>query len=342
MRALVLRGRNLAVEEVETPVPGPGQVLARVRACGICGSDLHFARYAADMQGEGGVLRNADVSEGVVMGHEFVAEVVQPGPGVQGLLPGTRVTSVPLLPAPDSPRGSHSIGYSSRFPGAYGEYVLMGAPLLLPVPEHVPDEVAATTEPTAVALHAVREARVQPDDRALVMGAGPIGLLTLLWLRKMGVRQTAVSDPAPARRALAHKLGVQVVLDPTVDDLAARMADAFGATANLVFECVGVEGTLHQAMELAPARGRIVVVGVCMVEDRIRPLVAINKQLNLQFVLGYTLDEYREALEAIGDGSIDPSPLVTRKVSLDELPAAFQSLSDPSDCKVVLTFPDRA
>lgn len=338
MRAMVLRGRDLTVEDVAMPAPGPGQVLARVRACGICGSDLHYARFAADMQRDSGVLRNADLGRGVVMGHEFVAEVVEAGPGVEGWRAGDRVTSVPTLVVPEAPRGMHSIGYSSDYPGAYGEYVLMSAMLLLRVPNHIPDRIAATTEPTAVALHAVREAKLQADDRALVMGAGPIGLLTLLWLKREGVKHVTVSDPAEPRRVLATKLGADLVLDPAAEDVATRMTEAAGGPANLIFECVGVEGTIQQAMDMAPARGRIVVVGVCMLEDRIRPLVAINKQLNLQFVLGYTREEYQEALEAIADRSIDPSPLVTRTVSLDELPDAFASLSDPRDCKVVLEF----
>jgi threonine dehydrogenase-like Zn-dependent dehydrogenase len=93
------------------------------------------------------------------------------------------------------------------------------------------------------------------------------------------------------------------------------------------------------AMNLVAPRGRVVVVGVCMTEDRIRPMTGINKHLTLQFVLGYTPDEYKEALESIADGRVDPSPLVTRCVSLDELPTAFHSLSDPKDCKVVLEIP---
>jgi threonine dehydrogenase-like Zn-dependent dehydrogenase len=127
------------------------------------------------------------------------------------------------------------------------------------------------------------------------------------------------------------------VIDPATEDVAARLAESGGAPP-VVFECVGVEGTLAQAMNLIERRGRVVVVGVCMTEDRITPLLGINKHLTLQFVLGYTPDEYREALEAIGTGRVDPAPLVTRAVGLDDLPDAFRSLSDPQDCKVVLEF----
>src|SRR5215204_135764 len=342
MRAMVLRGKDLAIEELDRPVPGPMQVLARVRACGICGSDLHFARYADEMIA---VSRSSDpagwsamdLDRGVVMGHEFVAEVIEAGPGAESWTPGTRIASVPVLPAPGTPRGVQSIGYSSDIPGAYGEYVVMAAPLLLRVPDGVADRVAATTEPCAVGLHAVREARIQPGERALVMGAGPIGLMTLIWLKQHGVTGVAVSEYAAPRRALAQRLGADLVIDPATEDVATRLGEIGGAPP-VVFECVGVPGTLQQAMTLVERRGRVVVVGVCMPEDQIRPLLGINKHLTIQFVLGYTPEEFKEALEAIGDGRIDPAPLVTRSVTLEELPEAFKSLSDPTECKIVLEF----
>ncbi len=340
MRAMLFRRNELTIEEVERPTPGPLQVLARVRACGICGSDLHFTRYAEQMIAASRASDPAgwsaiDLTRGVVMGHEFVAEVVEVGPGAEAWTPGMRVTSMPVLPDPSTARGVQSVGYSSTYPGAYSEYVLLGAPLLLRVPEHVPDRVAATTEPCAVGLHAVREARMQPQERALVMGAGPIGLMTLLWLKQHGVRQVIVSEYAAPRRELAARLGADLVVDPATEEVAARLAEA-GGPPEVVFECVGVEGTLQGAMDHVARRGRVVVVGVCMTEDRIRPMLGINKHLTLQFVLGYTPDEYREALEAIADGRVDPSSLVTRTVTLDELPDAFRALSDPTDCKVVL------
>lgn len=341
MKAMVLRGKTLAIESIPRPAPGPGQVLARVLACGICGSDLHAAKYMDDMVAasrmSGSVAWDNDQPDaGIVMGHEFVAEVVEAGPGASEWVPGSRVTSIPVLVDPASPNGMVALGYSAKYPGAYGEYVVMSAPLLLKVPDSVPDSVAATTEPCAVGLHAVREARMQPGEAAVVMGAGPIGLMTLLGLKKEGVRHVTVSEYAGSRRALASQLGADLVVNPAEEDLAAAVERATGAPAPVVFECVGVQGTLHQAMQLVGRMGRVVVVGVCMKEDRIFPMVGINKQLTLQFVLGYTPPEYADALAALADGSIDTSPMITRTVALDELPAAFEALADPHDCKVVL------
>jgi threonine dehydrogenase-like Zn-dependent dehydrogenase len=344
MRAMVFRDNDLKLEEIERPKPGPMQVLARVRACGICGSDLHFTRYAEEMiaisrRHDAGGWSAMDLSRGIVMGHEFVAEVAETGPGAEQWTVGTRVVSIPAVVDPAAPRGTQTIGYSSTYPGAYGEYVLMSAPLLIPVPGHVSDRVAATTEPCAVGLHAVREAKMRAGEHALVMGAGPIGLMTLLWLKHEGVGQVTVSELAGPRRELATRLGADLVLDPAGDDVGARVAEAAGGAPPVVFECVGVAGTLHQAMEFVGRRGRVVVVGVCMTDDRVQPMVGINKHLTVQFVLGYTPEEMAESLKAIADGSVDPRPLVTRTVSLDELPAAFRALRDPRDCKVVVEFP---
>ncbi|MBI5948586.1 MAG: zinc-binding dehydrogenase [Chloroflexi bacterium] len=358
MRAMVLRGKALAVENVEKPTPGPGQVLARVRACGICGSDLHAAKYMdlmmANARASGRrTWYDDDMTRPLVMGHEFVAEVVEAGPGAESWAPGTRVTSMPVLFEPSSESGYLSIGYSPETPGAYSEFVRMSAALLLKVPDNVSDLVAATTEPCAVGLHAVRAARVQPNENVLVMGAGPIGLMTLLWLKKERANFVMVSDYSPERRALAAKLGADLVIDPGKEDVRTAVegalsgltkgvsASSFGGPAmapapDVIFECVGVEGTLQQAMSLVQARGRVVVVGVCMKEDKILPMVGINKQLSLQFVLGYTGEEYAEALASFADGSIDTSPMVTRTVTIEELPAAFTALADPKDCKVVV------
>ncbi|MEO8540728.1 MAG: zinc-binding dehydrogenase [bacterium] len=341
MRAMVLRGKALKVEDVEMPRPGPMQVLAKVLACGICGSDLHAAKYMEDMVAaskmSGSVSwDNSDDEAGMVMGHEFIAEVVEVGAGAEQWKPGTRVTSVPVLLEPSSPTGFVAIGYSTRFPGAYGQYVVMSAPMLLKVPDELGDVAAATTEPCAVGLHAVREAKMQRGEHAVVLGAGPIGLMTLIWLKKEGVEHVTVSDFAPSRRALAEKLGADLVIDPGSANLAESVVAAAGKAAPVVFECVGVEGTLRQAMELVDRAGRVIVVGVCMKEDRIFPMVGINKQLTLKFVLGYSPAEYAEALAGLADKSVDTSPMVTRTVNLDELPAAFEALADPHDCKIVV------
>ncbi|MCS7294457.1 MAG: zinc-binding dehydrogenase, partial [Chloroflexota bacterium] len=335
MRAVVLRGNELRVEEVSEPVPGPGQVLARVRACGICGSDLHAALSLPQLieasRRTGGQWDERALSEGIVMGHEFVAEVAAAGPGAEQWRPGMRVTSMPVLIDPAAPRGVRAIGYSAGIPGGYGEYVLLSAPLLLPVPEGLSDDVAALTEPCAVGLHAVRTSGLQRGERVLIMGAGPIGLMTLLWAKREGAGTVIVSEPSAARREMAARLGADTVVDPRTSDLRAMVDEQRGSPCGLIFECVGVAGTLQEAMELAPRGGRIVVVGACMTEDRTWPLVGIMKELSLRFVLGYTPEEFAEALQALGAGVIDPSPMITKRIGLEELATTFRNLADPAE-----------
>jgi 2-desacetyl-2-hydroxyethyl bacteriochlorophyllide A dehydrogenase len=340
MRALLLQGNELRLGEMERPVPGPGQVLGRVRACGICGSDLHFALYREQNEA---MMRGGRPAVGpsrpIVMGHEFVAEIVAAGPDGTPFPIGTRVTGAPWVPDPRGERGWQTIGYSTRYPGGYGEYVVMTASLLNAVPDHLSDEVAATVEPCAVGLHAVREARLRSEERVLVMGAGPIGLMTLLWLKHVGVRQVAISDYAAARRALAGQIGADLVLDPAGADVGSAVAAAFGGPPDVVFDCVGVAGTLQAAFDLVPRRGRVAVVGVCMTEDVIRPMTGITKHLTVQFMSAYTAEEVGECLRALAEGRIDTAPIVTRTIAQDELPEAFKALGDPKDCKVVVLYP---
>lgn len=272
----------LRIEEIPQPQPGPGEVLARVTAAGVCGSDLHFAHHADTLAGSAGAYATADLGKGVVMGHEFVAEIAALGHGVDGWQPGDRVVG-------PSTAGS---GYSSIANGSYGEYLIMPAARLLRVPDGQPNRVIALTEPGSVALHAVREARVQPGESVLIMGAGPIGLLTLLWLKRDGYR-VAVSDPAQARRDLAAALGADLVLDSAAQDFRPRLRE-FGAPP-VVFECVGAIGTLQQAIFNVERRGRVIVVGICVEEDRLRPEIAVAKHLTLQFVFGMTPKEFADS-----------------------------------------------
>ena len=151
------------------------------------------------------------------------------------------------------------------------------------------------------------------------------------------------STTAAVRAAFWEVVGAgdtDLVVDPADTNLADAHRGALGAAAGtgipVVFECVGVEGTLSQAMQLVDRGGRVIVVGVCMTEDRIHPMVGINKQLTLKFVRGYTTEEYEEALTDLGDRKIDTSPMVTRTISIDELPAAFEALAEPNDCKIVV------
>src|SRR5438309_8347496 len=263
MRAVVMRNKKLAVADVPEPVPEAGEVLVRTLACGICGSDLHALKHAdrfVEASRRAGNAFVMDLGRDVVMGHEFCAEVIGYGRDTQrSLAVGTRVCSRPVLMRATGPQ---TIGYSNDHPGGYGEYMRLSEALLLPVPQALPTDHAALTEPLAVGLHAVNKARLEPDDAPLVIGCGPVGLAVIAALRLKGVRPIVAADFSRRRRELAVALGADVVVDP-----AENSAWEKSPRPGVAFECVGVPGVIGQLMAAAPRGTRIVVVGVCMEPD---------------------------------------------------------------------------
>lgn len=334
MRAAVTRIGGIEVADVGEPVPGPGQVLVRTLACGICGSDLHaaadlrrFARLAAAASsGLGGGL---DPEHGVVFGHEFCAEILEFGPGTQReLAAGARVCSVPIVIGPDGPEG---IGYSNRYPGGLAERMVLQEALLLPVPDGLTSEQAALTEPLAVGEHAVNLARLRGDETCVVVGCGPIGLAVIAALKERGHGPVIAADFSPVRRGLAERLGADEVVDPAGGSAHGR--------GEVVFEAVGVPGVLGAIVREAQPRARVVVVGVCMEPDRIEPFHAITKELELRFAFGYTREEFAATLERLGRGGLPAEALVTEVVGLEGVAGAFAALADPGRHGKVLVRP---
>jgi threonine dehydrogenase-like Zn-dependent dehydrogenase len=337
-----MRERRIVVDEVPEPVPGSGQVLVRTLACGICGSDLHALRFADKMlevARETGMPQPMDPARDVVMGHEFCAEILEFGPNtLRTLAAGDRVCSMPLV---FHAGGIGTVGYSNDFPGGYGERMVLTEPLLLRVPDDLPSEAAALTEPLAVGLHAVAKAGLARNETPLVVGCGPVGLAVVAGLRLAGVEPIVASDYSPRRRELARRMGAHVVVDPREEPAFAAWQKAAGAKGAVVFECVGVPGLLREIMREAPRSARLVVAGVCMEDDRIKPLVGVQKELSIQFVLGYTPDEFARALRALAEGEIDTAPLVTGRVGLAGVAGAFDALGRPDDHAKILVEPWR-
>jgi len=342
MRAAVMRDGRLVVDTVADPAPGPGQVLVRTLACGICGSDLHALKYApklAEAAQESGLPFTLDITRDVVMGHEFCAEVVDFGPETERRVPaGSRVVSMPLTMGPN---GVDTVGYSNTYPGGYGELMVLSELMLLSVPNGLATGPAALTEPMAVGVHAVAKARLEPGDAALVVGCGPVGLAVVAALRLRGVEPIVAADFSPVRRAFASGLGAHVVVDPAAERPMDAWTAAAGARPAVIFECVGVQGILRDLMREAPRESRVVVAGVCMEDDRIRPIVGINKELSLQFVLGYSPLEFAETLDHIAEGRLAVEPLITGRVGVDGVPAAFEELARPDAQAKILVEPWR-
>jgi threonine dehydrogenase-like Zn-dependent dehydrogenase len=336
MRAAVLRdGRMVYRDDAPDPVPGPGQVLVAVRACGICGSDLHFAAHGARVlemgnrvAGRSGGMQ-VDLDRDVFMGHEFSAEVLEAGPDTETHPAGTLVTSLPVLL---SAKGAEPIVYSNSTVGGYAERMLLSAMLLLPIPNGLDLKHAALTEPMAVGLHAVNKSNIAPGETALVLGCGPIGIAIIAALRMRGVETIVAADFSPIRRELASTMGAHQALDP------AQGSPFDSVKAAVVFEAVGVPGIIDDVLLRARPGTRLVVAGVCMQPDTVHPFFAIAKEMNVQFVLAYTPEEFAGSLRALAEGDVDVAPLITGEVGLDGVGAAFDDLADPQrHCKILVT-----
>ena len=338
MRSAYLDGGRVVVGDVPDPVPAFGQVLVRVLACGICGSDLHFVKYGRQMAAIGeeapGQTSPLDFDRPIFMGHEFAGEVLEAGPDTAGPKPGTVVTSVPAMLTLSGPA---QLAYSNDFPGGYSDRMLLSAPLLLEVPNGLDSELAALTEPMAVGIHAVNRSRIEPGESAVVLGCGPVGLACIAALRRRGVEVVVASDLSPARRRLAGVMGATDAVDPAEEPVVDAWQRVDGQRTLVVFEAVGVPGMLHAAMRDAPQGSRILVVGVCMERDAIQPFIGISKELNIQFALGYDPAEFAGSLRSIAEGEVDVAALVTGRVGVDGTPAAFEALANPdAHCKILV------
>jgi threonine dehydrogenase-like Zn-dependent dehydrogenase len=356
MRAVLMQDSKLQVAEVAEPVPGPGEVLVDVLACGICGSDLHCAAHGPEFnaatQAAAG-FNVMDLDRPVVFGHEFVGRVTAYGPGTQQRIPvGRRVVSMPFLLREQRVM----LGFAGpEAPGGYSERMVLSEPLLIEVPEHVPTEVAALTEPLAVAYRTVARADVGANDVALVVGCGPIGLAVIAVLKMKGIGPIVASDFSPERRALAARLGADVVVDPNenspfealmaaaMTDESARMAPAHTVFGQLplrptvAFECVGVPGLIQQLIAGVPAGSRIAVAGINMSSDHFEPAQCIVKELDIRFSLFYTLEEFAQTFAHLAAGDFDVAPLLTGTVALEGVSDAFERLrSNPHDAKILL------
>lgn len=336
MEAVTMERGILRKVEVDEPIPKKGEVLVKSIACGICGSDLHAAKHTEDFvktsRESGGAFKLTTFSP-VILGHEFCAEIVDYGPNTEkSLSPGTLVCAAPVLLRDPF----LSIGFSEKTPGGFSQYMLLSESVMQPVPSGVRAEEAALTEPVAVALHAINKARLEGNEEIVVIGCGPVGLAILTILKSSFKGQIIASDFSPQRRSLAEKVGAHQVLNP-------QEASPFSSKflrknkKTVVFECVGVPGVIDDIILEAPQNSKLVVVGVCLQKDSFRPLIAINKEISMQFVLGWSMEEFSESLNKIASGEINASALITKQITLDQVSETFKELSSPNaDAKVLV------
>jgi (R,R)-butanediol dehydrogenase / meso-butanediol dehydrogenase / diacetyl reductase len=329
MRAAVFQGLNqkLCVEAIPVPVPKSDEVIIKVGRCGICGSDLHMTEDPA-----------FNVPRGMVLGHEFAGEVVEIGKEVESLSKGDRVAVVPmkgcghctacLSGEPGSCADVELIG------GGYGEYAVASARQLVRLPLSASVSDGALVEPLAVALHGVMRSELGPGDKVVILGAGPIGLATAFWARRMGARQVILTDLNAFQQDRAMEIGATDFV--TGDEDHVSQADRrMGGKADIVFECVGVPGMIAQAIEHVRPKGKVLIQGLCTRPDSFVPFRAINKECTLQFSNFFKTQEFETSLDILSMGTVEPRALITGTIGLDELPNAFEALRHrTTQCKV--------
>ncbi|RJR18484.1 MAG: 2,3-butanediol dehydrogenase, partial [Desulfobacteraceae bacterium] len=274
MKAAVWHSQgDIRIEDVATPSPGPGQVKLKIKACGICGSDLHEFKSGPFLIPRKSHPLTGRAGGPMILGHEFSAEITELGEGVKDWNPGDRVAVNPLIYCGRCHycmRGEYvmctSLGtYGLASDGAFAEYAVFPQGSLLKLPDSVTDDKGAFVEPLAVALHAVNRSGMRLGASVAVVGAGPIGLLVMQAARAAGAREVYVVEPLEARRNLALRTGASAVFDPQKDDAGAAIGSLTGGLrVDVAFDCVGIQASFDTAVQVTGRRSRICIVGLAL------------------------------------------------------------------------------
>ena len=321
MKAAVFHkpGDALTIETVPQPTISDREMLVKVSHCGICGTDIHASR-------EGPFMAPPET----IFGHEFTGEIVEIGNALEGgeFTIGDRITSLPFI-------DDKTIGLG-KISGAYSEYVKVGYDLVVKLPDALSNRDGALVEPLAVGLHSVKMAGNIAGKTVLIIGAGPIGLTCAIWCRFFGAARIVISEMSEARLKMAETFGFTDFVDPK-GDVAAQFSSLTGSAPEVQFECVGAVGLMQECIQRAPKRGLIMGIGVCDNPDTIVPLMAFGKELTIQWAVGYDKEDFEFTIEMMMQGRIVADAMITEVVSLEQVPAVFEALKQPTNqCKVLI------
>lgn len=332
MRAVVLRGGELTVRETADPVPGQGDLLLKTLSTAICASDVHFMdnpEVGID-DPTGRSLYDAD--RDIVMGHEFVGEVIGHGPGCSDAFPiGTRVTSMPIRLVDGGAGGLRIIGQHPEAQGSFGELLVVPEAAAKAVEGDVSSDAIAVVDCFAVGEFYVRSAQLQPGEVPIVIGAGAVGLSAVAALSSRGIEPIIVSDFNAERRELARSgFGAHVLVDPAKQSVFDVFRDVraerkLGGSA-VVFECVGAPGLIDRLVSEAEFMSRIYCAGGWYTGDTLNITEATRNGLTLQFGGGPMPQDWYGVLDAVVEGRLDPMPSVGRVIGLDEVPDAIEQV----------------
>ncbi len=342
MRAVRYHGtRDVRVDEIEAPVVRPGTVKVAPEWCGICGSDVH--EYVAGPETIPAVGNPHPITGEVVpivLGHEFAGRVVEVGEGVSGVAVGEAVAIEPILRdntcrycAAGDYNFCPSIGFHGLSGGGGGlaEFTVVPEYMVHRLPASLPTDIGALIEPLAVGWHAVRRAEFAPGQTALVVGAGPIGLVTLLALKDAGAGFVAVAELSPARKLKAEQMGADLVLDPTVDDVVGVVHARTGGGADATFDASGHQATLTLALQAVRKQGRVVNIALWEHPAEIDMFQFLFTEASLTSSCAYAND-HAAVIAALASGRIDAAPLITKRIELEQVVAeGFESLVSSRD-----------
>lgn len=337
MRAVRLEAiGKLHLREVATPVPGPDDLLVRVEACGVCGTDRHL------------LLGEFPSTPPVTLGHEFCGIVEAVGADVSGIEPGMRITGDPNISCGRCDqcvagrinlcRRLEALGIQRD--GGFADRVLVPQRQAYVLPDNLPGTHGAFTEPLACCLHGIDLAAIRPGASVVVLGGGVIGLLVVQLAKLAGAAEIVLSTRQASRRALAERLGATRTVDPSAQDPVVAIAGAGGLLpggADVVIECAGVAATVEQSVRLARSGGTVVILGVMPQGEtvRIEPFDILFRELKVlgSFVNPFT---HRRAADLIARGAIAVEPLISRTVGLDGAVSVIENPPAPGDVRVLV------
>lgn len=330
MKAAVYQGnQRLVIEDIPVPEPGPGEILVKVSHSAICGTDVHAFLY--------------DIAPvGTVMGHEFSGTVAAVGPGITSWKEGDRViggggTPPPGMEAPLRRQEQYNYrleGFADTRKRGYAEFTLLNEWAPLKIPDNVTDLHASLTEPCSVAVRAVRLSNIKLGDVVAVLGAGPIGLLTMQAARAAGARRIIVSEPSTARRKAALELGADAVVDPSREDAISSVIElADGDGPHVVYECAAAAPTLDAALNMVRKQGNVMLVALAWENVPMLPVDWAGKEIQLNTTFGAEPYDWKVALDLMSSGKVKLEPMLqgTDILSLEDIQDAFEALIKPSN-----------
>lgn len=339
MKAAVFYKKNdLRIEDIAVPNPGRDDILIKVHACGICGTDLHI------FDGDEGA---APTPPGTVLGHEFAGEVVAVGDNVHTVKVGDRVCVDPnkLCNVCDYCRSGighfcdNMIGIGTTVNGGFAQYCSVPQSQVYKFSSNITYVQAAMTEPVACCLHGIDMCDIEPGAAVAIIGGGMIGLLMLQLARLKGASTLILIEPIEEKRRLAEKLGADITIDPYTQDSTAVLRENNISKINTVIECVGKTATIEQAITLAGKKSTVMMFGLTKPDDKIsiKPFEIFKKEITIKasYINPYT---QKRALALIDSQKIDVSSMIYKTISVDELPGLLGNKDMRNAGKFIVTF----